>query len=178
MDFFKNLLLVILAIIIAAALTWLGLWAANIFNYILSLPFGFIGLALDAMPDGLISFIYKFITFGLAYGVTFYLAQCMITREDGIFMDAAPWAIRVVVVLFTVFMIAVIDGFLDPVMPQASLNGMDFLREECGVYLLTPISWLEVMEGGSELGRMDYIVFNTAITVGGIGSLVFNTYDK
>lgn len=177
MDFLKKIMIVILAIIIVTALSWLGLWAANIFNWLMSLPIGVLGLAFDSMPDGFLSFIYKFITFGLAYGAALYLVLCIVTREDSIFMDEAPWGIRIVVVLFTVFMIAVIDGFLDPVMPQAILNGMDYLREECGVYLLTPISWLDVMSGGSELGRMDYIVFNTATTIGGIASLVFNYND-
>lgn len=174
MDFLKKIMIVILAIIIVTALSWLGLWAANIFNWLMSLPIGVLGLAFDSMPDGFLSFIYKFITFGLAYGAALYVVLCIVTREDSIFMDEAPWGIRIVVVLFTVFMIAVIDGFLDPVMPQAILNGMDYLREECGVYLLTPISWLDVMSGGSELGKMDYIVFNTATTIGGIASLVFN----
>jgi hypothetical protein len=54
---------------------------------------------------------------------------------------------------------------------------MDYLREECVVYLLTPISWLDVMSGGSELVRMDYIVFNTATAIGGIASLVINYND-
>lgn len=177
MDFLKKIMIVILAIIIVTALSWLGLWAANIFNWLMSLPIGVLGLAFDSMPDGFLSFIYKFITFGLAYGAILYVVLCIVTREDSIFMDEAPWGIRIVVVLFTVFMIAVIDGFLDPVMPQAILNGMDYLREECGVYLLTPISWLDVMSGGSELGRMDYIVFNTATAIGGIASLFFNYND-
>lgn len=174
MNFLKNLAIILLAIAIGAVLTWLGLWAANIFNFILSLPIGVLGLLLS-QAEGVIGFVYAFISFGLAFGFAFYLVQCVLTREYSIFMTETPWMTRLIVICFTALMIFTIDGRLDPFVPQFLLDGIEFLRTECGVYLLAPIDWVE---GGSSLDARDYNVFNTAICLGGGISLFYNVWDE
>lgn len=178
MNFIKNLAIFLLAIVVGAALSWLGLWIANIFNYLLSLPIGFIGIALDTMPDGVLKFIYEFISYGLAFGVVFYLAQCVLTSENLIFMEETPVLTRILVIMLTVLMIVVLDYRFDPFLPQFLVDGLDFLRDECGVYLLTPINWVEVLDGGSELGDIEHTVCDITYGLGGILALFYNWWDN
>lgn len=177
MNFLKKLAIILLAIAIGAVLTWLGLWAANIFNFILSLPIGVLGLVLS-QAQGVIGFVYAFISFGLAFGAAFYFAQCVLTMENSIFMTETPWMTRLIVICFAALMIFTIDGRLDPFVPQFLLDGIEFLRTECGVYLLAPIDWMEALSEGSSLDARDYNVFNTAICLGGGLSLFYNFYDN
>ena len=177
MSLIKNLAIVILAIIVGATASWLSLWIANILAYILSLPTGFIGMMIDAVPDGIVKFVKDFITYGLPFGFTFYLAQSILTVDHFIFMEESPWLTRMVVILLTISMIFVLDYRFDPLLPQLVVDGMDFLREECGVYLVTPFNWVEVLDEASELGDIEHTVCDITIGLGGTLALFYNHWE-
>lgn len=174
MNFLKNTGLTIWSVILCAILAWLALWAGNIVNYIMSIPIGWIGILMNDTPQDWIRFVYKCITFGLYYGITFTAAYHLITDNNSTLMCEIPVMTRIVVILVSIFMIFVIDARLDQILPQFGVSTMEFLRTKCACYILEPVDWGAIMFGGERLEPMDYSVFDTAVCVGGATALILN----
>jgi hypothetical protein len=64
----------LLALLLCAACTWLALWAANVVNYLISLPISVLDVIIEELVESkIIKFIYVFITTGIAYFATFFI---------------------------------------------------------------------------------------------------------
>lgn len=181
MGFLKNLGMFLLAFIAGLILAWVGLWAANIINFVISMPFGIVGMLFGELFDeGPLGLIYKFITFGLAYTICFHLAQALLTRKSGFFMTEAPWMTRLaVIVCAAILIIAGDEEALAPYLPEYISYGGEFCRYVCGFQILVPVDWLDIMDyGESQLDELDFFVYDLSIAISAIVTLFYNWWDN
>ena len=62
----------LLAIIATLLVAWIALWAANIINYIISIPFGWVGAITSALADQYVWV--DFLVCAITTGITMFLA--------------------------------------------------------------------------------------------------------
>ena len=183
MRYLAGTLASIWTIIYGIALAWLALWGANIINYILSVPMGWIGMIIECASHnlgGVVEYIGLLITMGPALMLIFYHLFKFIYRYNSPLENAledCPSASKIIsyiiVFLIMILLIAVCDTRIDQIMPDNIVAGLEFLRNNCNTFILAPVSWAELDFSGQVLNANHYNVFDTSICVAGVGPLIY-----
>ena len=188
MKYFLGILASVWTLIYGLALAWLALWAASLINYLLSLLIGWVGLIFDGIASavgGVVEYIHIFITMGWSYLIIYYILFSFMSRDDSTLDDALfecssklskaiPYMI---VFLVMIFMIAVCDTRIDQFMPDKIVAGLEFLRHDCGTFILPPVDWSELDFSGQNLISKQCDVFDVSICIAGMASLIRNCFD-
>ena len=154
---------------------WLAVWAANIFNYLLSIPFSVLGILFETASPWHVEFIYTFITTGLAYAFTFWYAASYFFNRN--FIDNHPIIGRMLIVLVIMLVVSIYDVRIHGYMPEFISTSLDFLNTKCGFRILATVDWSNIDFSGSNVSSMQYNVFDTAIPVGGVALMIFGGHN-
>lgn len=169
-----NIIKSLWALLWCAACTWLALWAANIGNYILSLPFSFFGIALEH-ARGVVEFIYIFITTGIAYLLTFF--NLFATAFNKNVISDSPVMGRICLGLIIACVIIICDERIHPSLPYFLADMIDYIQSEWNYYILSTVNWSDMDFSGENVSDMQYTVFDLVVAVSGLGVLIIGGYD-
>lgn len=186
-----GILLIVWTLSYGLVLSYIVLWVANLFNYIISIPTGWIGLLLGQLisnSPGVVQFIHLFLTMGLAYCLLYYVLFCLMTREDSLLEDTlddifnnftTPKVIRYsLIFIVTIIVVAVCDTRVDQFMPDQILAAVEYIRHEFSAFILAPIDLIALdSPGGGGLTAMHFNVFDTSIVIAVIVTLIHNYFD-
>lgn len=178
MDYLIKAGWVLWTIFLCLIASWLALWAGNIVTYILSFVAGWLDVLLGEMLTGVAEFIYLLLTFGIVYFFLFLFLFGFITRSEGSIMNEVPITAISTVVVVALLLICTCDVRLDSIMPDFCLSGIEYLRNECNAFVLSPIDWANGDFGGSALSSMQQNVVDTSIGLACVVSFVFNPWNR
>ena len=162
---------------ITLALSWVLLWAANIINYLLSLPVGgWISAIISAIAYGnpVVDFISLAITTGIAYffafGIVYHIYIWICGFMSDIFMidDDYTWADRVLIIMLAVFIVIICDTRIHQFDITVLSDIITFFKDECYYKVLGVIDIFNENFGGT-VSPMQFNVFDTAV----IGSAIW-----
>lgn len=174
---FMNTIKSLLALLLCAACTWLALWAANVVNYLFSLPISFSDAIIEELVESkIIKFIYVFITTGIAYFVTFFYLFKIAFNQSYVIWDS-PILGRICLGLIILSVIIICDVRIHSYLPYFCVNIVEYIQTEWNYIILSPVNWSDLDFSGKNISDMQYTVFDVAVAISGLIVLIDDLDD-
>lgn len=152
------------AFVLTGIASWLALWCANIFNYMLSLPFSIVDIIVENSND-FIRFIYFAITTGIAYFFCYMI--CFEVVYGGVcnINDDYEWLDSLVLIILAICIIFVCDPRLHSNLSPALVDLINYCKEEYNYNILGVVSWDNLDFSGDKIPAVQYKVFDIAVAL-------------
>lgn len=168
----------LLALLFSLLASWLAIWGANIFIYILSLPFSLFGMALEdsgVFESGFIGFLYYAIKTGIIYFITFSFVFYKIYRSVS---EGYHWFDALMLALAAFLIISFCDPDVTAILPDFMIDFQCWLHESCNYHLIAGVNWGDFDFSGGYVSDMQYLVFDVAVILAAImGFIVSDSGD-
>ena len=166
-----KLFVCLLAFVLTGIGSWLALWCANIFNYLISLPFSIIDVIAENSND-FIRFIYLAITTGIAYFFCFLMCFDMIYGRVCEIIDDYEWLDFLLLVLLAIFIIVVCDPRLHSDLSPTFTNLIHHVQEEYNYNILGTVDWDRLDFSGDRVPAMQYTIFDIAVGLAAVCGMI------
>ena len=155
-----------LGLLFALVASWLAIWGANIFLFILSLPLSLIDV-IFIESGWFVCFLYYAIKTGFVYWgatfVCFHKGYRLINQEHHL-LDF------VMLPLLAFLVISFSDPNVANSLPGFMMTAQNWLHESCNYYLMGGMDWANFCIG--DVPDMQYIVFDIAVGIAAIFTLI------
>ena len=150
--------------LLAFVVSWVAIWGANIFLYILSLPFSFVDMLFEE-SFGIVSFLYYAVKTGIVYFVAFAYVYYKVYRSVS---EGHHWLDALMLALSAFLIISFCDPNVTTILPDFMIDFQCWLDESCNYHLIAGVNWSDFDFSGDNIPKMQYIVFDVAVILAAI----------